>query len=87
MNKVIKKHNWRSILKDIIYNHEADTIEFGIKDIESLDAFISGLDKKLESANKQRERFSNRIKGLEDQLLIATLTKPTQKVSDFDTYA
>jgi len=81
------KHNWRSILKDVIYNHEADTIEFGIKDIESLDALINSLDKEVRATSNQNERFANRIKDLEKQLLVATLTKSTQKVSDFDTYA
>jgi len=78
---------WNRILKDIIYNHTEDTIEFTIKDIENLDSYIN---QKLSIANQlesQNEGLRKRVAKLEQQLLIATLTKSTQKVSDFSTYA
>jgi len=77
---------WNSILKDIIYNHTEDTIEFTIKDIEDLDSYINSKLSNIEALEKLVKRKNDRIAKLEQQLLVATLTKPTHKLSDFSTY-
>ena len=87
MSKIIKKHKWSTILKDVVYNHQSDSIEFSIKDVESLSAYVSRKQSIISSQDELITRMKKQIVNLQNQLLAEALSPKSQKVSSFSTYA
>ncbi len=85
-SKIIKKHAWSTILKDVVYNHQSDSIEFTIKDVESLSAYVTRKQSIVDSQNDMITRLQKQIVNLQTQLLAEALSPKAQKVSSFSTY-
>ena len=86
MSKITKKHKWSTILKDVVYNHQSDSIEFSIKDVESLSAYVDRKQSIIESQNDMITRLQKQIVNLQNQLLVEALSPKSQKISSFSTY-
>lgn len=85
--KIIKKVQWDKVLKDVSYNHTTDSIEFGLKDIDSLLKYIGDLKSRMDSKTLVAEKLKRENDRLKSQLLMEALKEKPQPISSFIKYA
>lgn len=82
-SKIIKRIPWDRVLRDVSYNHKSDSIEFSLKDIDSLLGYIENLQSSLDSksiANKQLQEENDKLRS---QLLMEALKKKPEPIGKF----
>lgn len=83
-----RKVLWIETLRNVLYTHESDVVEFNIQDIEDLCKYVEQLDANNSKLEIKMTRLSNKIDNLNCQLL-AEVLKPikTEKLNKFSVYA